>query len=275
MKISVFGATGLVGHPATQELLSSGHEVRVVSRNARRASRFFGPGHDVAEADAEDGAGLERALEGCDGVLASISSPNEDRCLANLQKAAQGAGLKRLIYVSGCTVIPENDWFPLIAGKLAAERRLEEGEVPWTVLAPGWFFETLQRFVRDGRAVIFGDNPTPYHFVAAGDFGRIVRQAFENPSAENRRFVIHGPEGITIRAALERYCQVRHPEIKKVAQPPVWLLRTVAALKRNRMMKEALALMAYFEKVGELGDPTEANELFGAPATTLEDWLKD
>jgi hypothetical protein len=32
--------------------------------------------------------------------------------------------------------------------------------------------------------------------------------------------------------------------------------------------------MAYFDKVGELGDPTEANQLLGAPTTTLDAWIE-
>jgi len=33
-------------------------------------------------------------------------------------------------------------------------------------------------------------------------------------------------------------------------------------------------LIDYFDKVGELGDPTEANALLGAPAITLDEWFK-
>jgi hypothetical protein len=32
-------------------------------------------------------------------------------------------------------------------------------------------------------------------------------------------------------------------------------------------------MMAYFEKVGEPGDPSEANKVLGAPATTLDEWI--
>jgi hypothetical protein len=32
--------------------------------------------------------------------------------------------------------------------------------------------------------------------------------------------------------------------------------------------------MAYFDRVGELGDPSEANELLGPPTTTLEEWIR-
>jgi hypothetical protein len=32
-------------------------------------------------------------------------------------------------------------------------------------------------------------------------------------------------------------------------------------------------LIAFFDRVGELGDPAEANALFGAPSTTLSEWI--
>ena len=41
----------------------------------------------------------------------------------------------------------------------------------------------------------------------------------------------------------------------------------------NQMLGFFAGLMAYFEKAGEPGDPTEANQLLGAPATTLEAWM--
>jgi NADH dehydrogenase len=274
MKIAVFGGTGLVGSAAVEQLVQGGHAVRVISRDADRALRHFGPGFEVAEAEAETGLGVEAAVEGCEGAFLSVSGNREADCVRNVARAAEAAGVDRITYVSGCTAVEENAWFPLIADKLAAEDALRESDLGWTVLAPGWFFETLTRFVRDGKAFLMGEDPNPYHFVAARDFGRIVARSFQLPEARNRRFVVHGPQAITIRDALTRYCWVKHPEIRSIKAPPVWLLRVMARLKRNAQLKAALELMAYFERVGELGDPTETNELFGAPETTLQDWLE-
>ena len=35
-----------------------------------------------------------------------------------------------------------------------------------------------------------------------------------------------------------------------------------------------LELMALLQRVGERGDPTEANELLGAPTTTASEWCE-
>ena len=273
MKIAVFGATGLVGAPIVEALNGAGQTVRVVSRDATRALRRFGPATEVAEADAETGLGVDHALEDCQGMVLSISSPREGECVGKVMEVARSmGGVEQVLYVSGCTVMEENAWFPLVAGKMAGERHLRDGGIPWTVLAPGWFFETLVNFVRDGRATVLGADPTPYHFVAAADFARIATQAFALKEARNRRFIVHGPEGISIKDALVRYCRIRHPQIRKVGQPPVWLLKAMARLTGNARLRYALDLMAYFETVGEPGDPGETNRLFGPPTTTLEMW---
>lgn len=55
---------------------------------------------------------------------------------------------------------------------------------------------------------------------------------------------------------------------------PYWLTNLIAAIKRNRQMKLAGDFMYSFEKIGELGDPSEANKILGAPKIKLDDWLQ-
>jgi hypothetical protein len=78
-----------------------------------------------------------------------------------------------------------------------------------------------------------------------------------------------------MKAALERACAALKPEVTSVGLMPVWLARVIGTLTGNNMLKFAAGLMGYFDKAGELGDPTEANQLLGAPTTTLDQWLID
>jgi hypothetical protein len=77
-----------------------------------------------------------------------------------------------------------------------------------------------------------------------------------------------------MKEALEQYCQALYPNGKPVSVMPIWLAKLLGMVTRNEMLKFASGMMAYFDKVGELGDPTEANNLLGAPATTLAEWIK-
>ena len=55
---------------------------------------------------------------------------------------------------------------------------------------------------------------------------------------------------------------------------PYWLANIIATIIRNKEMKFACDVLGFFEKVGEAGDPTEANSILGAPKTTLDEWLE-
>ncbi|MBE0593332.1 MAG: hypothetical protein IH616_13120 [Gemmatimonadales bacterium] len=103
----------------------------------------------------------------------------------------------------------------------------------------------------------------------------MVSSAYGMDEAAGKRLYVHGPEAITMHEALDRYRAALHPEIASVSRLPTWLGRLLGVVTRNDMLKFASALMAYFDRVGEPGDPTEANRLLGAPTTTLDAWLAE
>jgi hypothetical protein len=87
--------------------------------------------------------------------------------------------------------------------------------------------ESLPLFVVKGRASVLGKQPYPYHWVAAEDFARMVSTAFGLEEALNQRLFVLGPEAIPTHEALRRYCAVFHPDIKKVASMPFWLVKVL------------------------------------------------
>jgi hypothetical protein len=134
--------------------------------------------------------------------------------------------------------------------------------------------EQLPRFVINSRATIWGEQATPLHWFAADDLGVMVSRAYRSEEAANKRLFVHGPEGIKMGEALERYRLAFHPEIEPVSVLPIEAARGMAAASGNPMLKFYVELMAYFDQVGELGDPAEAHQLLGAPSTTLEAWME-
>jgi uncharacterized protein YbjT (DUF2867 family) len=272
-KILVLGATGLLGSPVARRLRSDGFAVRVLARNPEKARAMLGDSFEVVVADVTDPAGLEEALEGCDGVHISVGGPVDQRSAENVAALAPRLGLKRITYISGSTAFEQNRWFPMTAQKLNAERAIRECGVPYTFFCPTWPMEMLPRYARGGQPLMIGDRPLPTHWFAAEDLARMVTTAFQGEEAANKKLFIHGPEAITRVQALERYCRVFHPEVGTVSPMPIETANAVADSTGNDMLRFFAALMAYFEKVGEMGDPAEANRLLGAPAITLDHWL--
>lgn len=272
--ILVLGATGLLGEPVARRLRQDGFEVRVMARDVEKARRQLGESFDVVPGDATNVDDIDRALENCHGVHLSMAGEAERIGAEFVAKAAAGRAVERITYVSGCTAVEENRWFPLTADKLHAETVIRESAVGYTIFAPTWPMEMLARYARDGKPFLIGKMAGPFHFFALEDFARMVSAATQTDAAVNKRLVIHGPEGFAFEEALLRYCKALHPEVTRISRMPVWLVRMMAALMRNDLMRFGADIAAYFDRVGELGDPAEANRLLGAPTTTLDAWLE-
>lgn len=181
---------------------------------------------------------------------------------------------KKITYVSGTTVCEENRWFPLVDRKMNSEQTIITSGIEYTIFRPGWFMEMLAHFVRKGRATVFGRPSQRWHFVSLQEFARMVTESYARKEAINKRFYVHGPQALTVLEALQSYCRVLHPEITKIHPMPYWLLRLIAWCGRNTELRAGLDMVSYLEKVGEHGDPAEANAVFGAPQVTLDQWLQ-
>jgi uncharacterized protein YbjT (DUF2867 family) len=264
----------MLGQPVTRGLVDKGHRVRVLTRNAENARRMFGDTVEVIEGSVLDRDRIQTAMSGCDAV--HISLPQESELTATQHVVDSGGRdtLKRVTYVSATTAREENRWFHVIDVKMRSEEILSRSGVAHTIFCPTWVMETLPNFIHGDRAmVIVGKNPPLLHFFAAADYGRIVAASYEDDRALGKRLFIHGPEGVTLDDALERFVTACRPELKKT-RLKLWQARFVAKLIRREGLAYVTRLIAYFDKVGELGDPTEANALFGGPSTTLEEWFE-
>ena len=273
-RILVIGATGLLGEPVAVRLRQDGFVLRLMARNGEKAARRFGDGFEVTEGDVHHIPSIEKTMDGCFGVHINLSGEAEGPGVANITSVASRQHIQRLTYVSGTSVAEGNTWVPLIRRKFLAERAIRHSGVGYCIFCPTWFTEILRKYVRGRRAFVFGRQPNPYHLVAADDFARMVAASYGIEEARNKRFIIHGPEGILFHDAVWRYCSVFHPEVKKVSTMPYWVATLIASTKGPREMKRASEFMAAFEKIGERGDPSEANSVLGAPTTTLDEWLQ-
>lgn len=273
-KVLVLGGTGMLGAPVARRLGADGFTVRLLARDVAKARDTFGDEFEIVSGDVTDQNSLEKAMQGCDGAHVSVGGPVDQVSAENVAALAPKLGLERITYISGSTVAEQNRWFSMVEQKLQAERAVRACGVPYTIFCPTWPMEQLPRFAQTGKPMTIGKQPKPLHWFAADDLGRMVSTAYRKQEAANKRLYVHGPEAMTMKQALERYCQVFCPESKGVSVMPIWLSRVIGTLTRNDMLKFASKLMAYFDKVGELGDPTEANQLLGAPTTTLEAWMQ-
>src|SRR3954447_1207652 len=126
------GATGYIGGRPMQRPLADGRDVRALARNP---DRWAGEPVEVVQGDVIKGEGLVRALEGCETAYYLVHSmertagPNggfadlDRRAADNFARAAQEAGVDRVVYLGG--LIPQGTAIsPHLRSRLEVEQIL-------------------------------------------------------------------------------------------------------------------------------------------------------
>jgi uncharacterized protein YbjT (DUF2867 family) len=111
MQILVTGVSGYVGAALVERLRRDGHSVRGFARSRERVAAAGVELEDLVIGDAATGAGLERALDGVDvayylmhsmeGAAAGAFADTERRSAEAFARSAEGAGLRRAVYLGG------------------------------------------------------------------------------------------------------------------------------------------------------------------------------
>jgi len=271
--ILILGATGMLGRPVAQCLTAQGQRVRALVREAAKGRRLLGDSGELAEGSALEERDVHQAMAGCWAVHVNLVQEAELAAMQHVVRSAAARGVQRVSYVSATTACEANRWFEVVDVKMRTEEVLRQSGVPHVVFCPTWVMETLENFVHGNRGtIIIGRNPPELHFVAAADFGRMVAQSYADERALGKRLFIHGPDAVTLPDALERFYAVCHPQLR-VMRLKLWQARLLAGLTRRAGLTYVTKLIDYFDRVGELGDPSEANRLLGTPSTTLDEWF--
>jgi uncharacterized protein YbjT (DUF2867 family) len=271
----VIGATGMLGEPVARRLAEDGWQVCVGSRDPDKARARLGDGFEYARCDVERPDSLADAMRGCSTVHLNLYRPGdpwlEKRGATAVARVAREAGVARVGYISGASVVEENCWFEGTRAKHEAEQALRDSGVGYSIFRATWFMEALPKFVQGDRAIVIGKQPQRWHWLAARDYARMVAAAYGSPGAAGRELFLWGPEALTMEDALRRYCAQRAPGAR-VTHIPFWMAGLIARVQRKAELQAVLPFLRYCEKVTEAGSPDEANRLLGAPETTLREW---
>ncbi|MCF0236362.1 MAG: NAD(P)-dependent oxidoreductase [Bacteroidaceae bacterium] len=213
--VLLIGATGFVGTALLNELLSRGHQVTAIVRNAARLAVT----HErltIVEGDATDVATLA-AVDNVDAVISSFnagwSNPNlyEDIKAAypRIVEGVKQSGAKRLLVVGGAGILYVQPGVRLVdSGLLPAEwmpgvRAMaefylntlsNETQLDWTYLAPAGNLGNLQPGTRTGQYRVGSDSlltdANGDSFISVEDYAVAMVDELESPKHSRQLFTV-------------------------------------------------------------------------------------
>lgn len=216
----VVGATGLLGTQICRLLRDSGREVRGLVRKSSdpvKVSTLRGLGVELVHGDLKQPSSLRAACLGVDAVIATATSmlsraegddiPSVDgRGNLDLIAAASAAQSSHFVFTSFCPVTPD---FPLQRVKRDAERALDAGSMPWTVLQPShflevWFSPRLGFDVDGGTARVYASGQRPLQWVSYMDVARVA-VALVAAGPQRRVLAFGGPKAVSQRQVIAQF----------------------------------------------------------------------
>ncbi|HEY4005031.1 MAG TPA: NmrA family NAD(P)-binding protein [Pseudonocardia sp.] len=189
--VLVLGATGGQGGAVLRALRGRGRPVRALvrDRGASAAGRLAAGGAELAVGGFTDREALAAAMKGAAAAFA-LTTPFESGVDAELAQgrailgAAADAGLPHLVFasVAGAT---SGSGVPHFESKAVVERELAEGDVPFTVVAPTYFYDNAlggERDILDGVLALPLPADHPLQQLDRDDLGRFVAEVLDAPA---------------------------------------------------------------------------------------------
>ncbi len=249
MRAFVTGATGFVGSHLVDALLARGDEATCLVRSPAKAARVFPDrSPETVVGDLGDQDALRAGIEGADVVFhvagvtsarnrAEFFSINTTATRRVLEAATEVApNLRRFVLVSSLSaagptgsgqVLTEQDPPRPVSGygesKLAGERIVMEGSLPWTVIRPPAVYgprddelRRLFKFARLGLAPVFGDGSQQLTLIHVRDLVAALLAVLETETTNGSTYYATHPEILTARG----FVTAVHSAVAKSAGKP-------------------------------------------------------
>lgn len=218
MTILVVGSTGTLGTLSAIAAKEAGHTVVAMVRDRKSAAAIHlaEKGIKLRVADLKHADQLEMAVRGVTSVIitatATLSRRDGDTLeavdghgLQNLITACIKNGVRHVVLVSFSHGIDADT--PLAQFKRAAERRLANSAMEYTILLPSYFPEKFMTplvgfNIEKAQARIYGDGTCPISYVATADVARLAALCASEPIGYGT-IPMGGPKPYTQLEAIE------------------------------------------------------------------------
>lgn len=226
--VLVLGGTGKVGRRIAARLTDRGVPVRI---GARTAAPAF---------DWNDPATWRKVLNGVQNVFISyapdIAVPGAPQAVAEFTRQAAAQGVARVVLLSGRGE-PEAE---------AAERLVQDGPLPWTILRCSWFAQNFsESFLLDpvlGGEVALPVDGVTEPFVDCDDIAEVATEALLDDRHAGQLYELTGPRLLTFGDAVREIARTAKRPVRFTAIP---LEEFTAGLAAAGLSRDEVSLVSY------------------------------
>jgi uncharacterized protein YbjT (DUF2867 family) len=220
--ILLTGATGKTGMVAASKIAAAGKKARVITRDAARATQLKDMGHEVAVGDVADGAFLKEAMRGIErAFLLLINTEKQVAMEAQFTDIAKAAGVRHIVKISSIEAhkgigarVPE--------GHAASEEYIKASGVPWTMLKPNFYMQTLlaaAKGIKERGELVMPVGKARISMIDCRDSGEIAAKVLLETGHEGQSYKLTGPEAVSFEDVVQRMTKIVGKPIKYVDPP--------------------------------------------------------
>jgi uncharacterized protein YbjT (DUF2867 family) len=228
---AITGITGKVGGEVARTLLSAGHAVRAVVRDASKGAAWKKPGCEVSLADMSDATALTAAFKGATGVFVLLPPvfdpapgfPETRATVDALRHALQAAHPQRVVCIS--TIGAQAKQPNLLSQLSIMEQSFLDLPMPVAFLRPAWFMENCAwdvTFARDTGVISSFIKPLDRLFpmVATADVGRVAAELLQEVWMGVRVVELEGPNRVSPNEIAATFAEIlaRPVRVQEVAR---------------------------------------------------------
>lgn len=269
--ILITGADGYIGRHLVERLVAEGERPRCLVRNKQRAASILPLERvELVQGDTTKPETLPAVVQSIETIVHAAfitadrkpSTPNQYnetnvQGTANLVKAAQEAGVKRIIEISGLGTKPDKPG-SYMQGRYLAEQMVKESGLQWTIIQPSVLFgkdapfiKGLTDLIRSAPVVpLIGGGSILFQPIYVEDVVTVIMKVLADPEGTTgKTYTIGGPDYYSFTQVIDELLHVMHKtRIKAPAPTPfvgIGAAVMEAVLPKPPLTKAAMTLFTF------------------------------
>lgn len=267
----IAGSTGYIGQHLVRRIAAQGERPHCLVRDPRKAAQLFSDIEiDITQGDTTHAASLTEAFKGVETIVhaAFMTADRKESAgnryeetnvqgTANLIKAAESAGVRRVIEISGLGTRPDKSG-SYMEGRFLAEKMVKESSLDWTIIQPSVLFgknapfiKGLADLIRSSPVVpLIGGGKMMFQPIDVEDVVSVILSVLAEPERSNHKtYVIGGPEYYSFTQIVDALMLALHKTRLKVPAPMPLIGMGAAAMEavlpKPPLTRAALTLFSF------------------------------